>query len=248
MGFFLENRQLTAKQLVFIDGVGGKRYMRGRLIRYFEKQGYSVRCFDYSASSQSLSAMKTRLAAVLQEVAAHGDYHAMGYSFGGVLLRLVLQESGASLAPPRRIVLLASPLASMRLASRLKHWRIYKAMTGECGQLVADADEMAKIPFPSVPTACVYGVWPWLGALGIFAGFRLPHDGMVTKDEAAPEKFQFAAPISASHAFIPANPSALAVAHGWFDGDQPRLDPIASATTAIPAATTSASSISPLRV
>lgn len=206
-----------AKQLVFVDGVGGKRYMRGKLIRYFEQRGFSVHCFDYSASSQPLLNMKAQLSAVLKEVAARGEYHAMGYSFGGVLLRLVLQELATSLAPPRRIVLLASPLASMRLASILKTWRIYKALTGECGQLVADPGAMAKIPFPSVPTACIYGVWPWLGALGVFAGFRLPHDGMVTKDEAAPEKFQFAAPISASHAFIPSHPSALAVAHGWFE-------------------------------
>jgi hypothetical protein len=225
----VEKRPLMAKQLVFIDGVGGKRYMRGKLIRYFEQRGYSVHCFDYSASSQSLPDMKAQLSAVLKEVAARGEYHAMGYSFGGVLLRLVLQEYGAEAPPPRRIALLASPLTSMRLASTLKKWRIYKAMTGECGQLVADADEMAKIPFPPVPTACIYGIWPWLGALGIFAGFRLPHDGMVTKEEAAPEKFQFAAPISASHAFIPAHPSALAVAHGWFDGSQAAHDPLPTA-------------------
>lgn len=210
-----------AKQLVFIDGLGGRRYMRGKLIRHFGKLGYSVHCFDYSASSQSLREIKARLAEVLSEVAAQGEYHAMGYSFGGVLLRLVLQESNASMARPRRIVLLASPLAPMRLARALRNWRIYKALTGECGQLVADRDEMARIAFPSVPTACIYGIWPWLGALGLFAGFRLPHDGMVAADEAASDKFHFAAPISASHAFIPANASALAAASGWFAGALP---------------------------
>lgn len=210
-----------AKQLVFIDGLGGRRYMRGKLIRHFEKQGYSVRCFDYSASSQSLLEIKTRLGAVLRELAANGEYHAIGYSFGGVLLRLVLQESKASLPSPQRIVLLASPLAPMRLASRLKDWRIYQALTGECGQLVADAAEMAAVSFPAVPTACIYGVWPWLGALGLFAGFKLPHDGMVAVDEATPHKFDFAAPIRASHAFIPAHASALEAAGAWFAGRLP---------------------------
>ena len=206
------------KQLVFIDGVGGKRYMRGKLIRYFEKIGYSVHCFDYSASSQSLFDIKARLAAVLKEVAVRGDYHAIGYSFGGVLLRLVLQESGDSIPAPARIVLLASPLMPMRLARTFKSWRIYKALTGECGQVAASADQMGKISFPPVPTACIYGVWPWLGALGIFAGFGFPHDGIVAADEPAPEKFEFAAPIRASHAFIPANQHALAAAYGWFSG------------------------------
>jgi hypothetical protein len=212
-----------AKQLVFVDGVGGKRYMRGQLIRHFERAGYSVRCFDYSASSQPLAQIKARLAAVLKEVAACGDYHAMGYSFGGVLLRSVLQEAVASLAMPRRIILLASPLAPMRLARRLRNWRIYRAMTGECGQVAADREAMAKISFPPVPTACIYGVWPWLGALGLFAGFKLPHDGMVAVDEATSDKFHLTVPISASHAFIPANASMLAAAHAWFE------DPLSAA-------------------
>jgi len=204
------------KQIVFIDGLGGRRYMRGKLVRYFEKRGYSVRCFDYSASSQSLEEIKVQLVALLREMAAHGEYDAIGYSFGGVLLSLLLQEANACMPAPRRIVLLASPLAPMRLAGALKNWRIYKALTGECGQLVASGHEMAKIPFPVVPTACIYGVWPWLGALGLFAGFRVPHDGMVAADEATSGNFHFTAPVSASHAFIPAHPAALSAAGEWF--------------------------------
>jgi hypothetical protein len=53
--------------------------------------------------------------------------------------------------------------------------------------------------------------------LGIFAGFGFPHDGVVAENEAAPEKFEFAASIGASHAFIPANKTALAAVHGWFN-------------------------------
>lgn len=205
------------KQLIFIDGVGGKRYMRGKLIRYFESAGYAVHCFDYSVSSQSLSDIKSRLVAILKQVAARGEYHAIGYSFGGVLLRLVLQEPGVSMIAPSRIVLLASPLKPMRLPSMAKNWKIFRAMTGECGQVIADAERMGKIPLPSVPTACIYGVWPWLGLLGILAGFGFPHDGMVAEDEAMPERFEFAASIDASHAFIPANKDALAAVHDWFN-------------------------------
>lgn len=207
-----------AKQIVFIDGVGGKRYMRAKLIRYFRGVGYSVHCFDYSPSSQSLSEIKAQLTAFLKEVSALGEYHAIGYSFGGVLLRLVLQESAATLDAPRRAVLLASPTKNMRLVSAFRNWKIYRAMTGECGQLVADANAMRAIPFPAVPTACIYGVWPWLGVLGLLIGFKPSHDGMVTEDEAGPEKFQFAVPVNASHALIPSNRSALAAAYGWFNG------------------------------
>jgi hypothetical protein len=213
-------KQSMVRQIVFIDGLGGRRYMRGRLIRHFEKLGYSVRCFDYS-TSKPLQEIKIQLEAVLNDVAAKGAYHAIGYSFGGVLLRMILQGANASIPSPKRIVLLASPLTPMRLASILKNWRIYKALTGECGQLVANPDAMAGIPLPLAPTACIYGVWPWLGALGLFAGFELPHDGMVAADEALSGKFQLVAPVSASHAFIPAHPAALAAAGGWFGAALP---------------------------
>lgn len=207
-----------AKQIVFIDGIGGKRYMRGKLIRYFQGMGYSVHCFDYSPSSQPLAEIKAQLTAFLKEISGKGEYHAIGYSFGGVLLRLVLQESCATFKNPRRAVMLASPAKHMRLVSAFRHWRIYRAMTGECGQLVANANAMQAIPFPALPTACIYGVWPWLGMLGLLIGFIPSHDGMVTADEAGPEKFQRAVPVNASHAFIPSNQQALAAAYDWLCG------------------------------
>jgi hypothetical protein len=208
------------RQLVFIDGLGGRRYMRGALIRHFERLGYAVRCFDYAAASRPLRDIQAELTALLREVAVAGDYHAIGYSFGGVLLRSVLQDA-ASVPAPRRMVLLASPLKPMRLARALRNWRLYQALTGECGQLVADEEAMARIAPPPVPTACIAGVWPWLGALGLLAGFRLPHDGMVAADEATWAGADRFTAIRASHAFIPAHRDALAAASGWFDSLPP---------------------------
>jgi alpha-beta hydrolase superfamily lysophospholipase len=150
---------MMPKQLIFVDGIGGKRYMRGRLIRFFSSRGYVVHCFDYSPSAQLLATIKTQLIGFLHDVAGKGEYFAIGYSFGGVLLRLVLQECKTLKASPSRIVLLASPVLSMRLARRVKNWRIYKAITGECGQVVADDATMARIAEPTIPTGCIYGIW-----------------------------------------------------------------------------------------
>ena len=208
-----------SKQLLFVDGVGGKKYMRGALIRHFERSGYTVHCFDYLPSTQSIAEIKQNLAVVLERLAANGEYDAIAYSFGGVLLRMVLQDMADKNMPPRKLVLLASPLKAMRLSQRIRDWRTYHWMAGECGQLVADPKRMAEIPMPAIPTASVYGVWPWLGALGVFAGFGFDHDGMVMADEACASEGITRFPVSASHGFIPSNQDALKTMQRWFAGD-----------------------------
>lgn len=211
---------LMASQIAFIDGVGGKRYMRGRLIRHFRSKGQQVHCFDYAPSRQSVDEIRARLRDFLRQVAAQGEFHAIGYSFGGVLLRLALADLEAEGIRPVKVALLASPLTAMRLAMRLRHWRLYRWMSGECGQFAAQQALMAQVPLPGVPTACVYGTWPWLGVFGCFFGNRIGHDGMVAVDEAmAPQHGHLRAfPVAASHAFIPSNARALDALHGWFEG------------------------------
>lgn len=206
-----------SKRLLFVDGVGGKKYMRGALIRHFERCGYIVHCFDYLPSKHSIAHIKQDLVAVLERLAANGEFDAIAYSFGGVLLRMVLQETTQPALLPRRLVLLASPLKAMRLSQRIRDWRSYHWMAGECGQLVADEKGMAAISVPPIPTASVYGIWPWLGALGVFAGFGFDHDGMVTADEACASEIVTRFPVSASHGFIPSNKEALSLMQKWFD-------------------------------
>ncbi|MFZ6781352.1 hypothetical protein ACO0LD_31330 [Undibacterium sp. Ji83W] len=205
----------STRQIVFIDGVGGKRYMRGKFVRYFEQRGYSVACFDYRVSTQSFDEIKKNLGEFLSAVGSQGDYHAVGYSFGGVLLRSLHEQLEPHLRP-KRVVLLASPLRAMRLARRLRHWKIYQVLTGECGQFAADDGLMSKVPMLDIPCAHVYGTWPWLGAFCFFFGFSLPHDGMVAADEAIPSSQAQATPVPASHAFIPSNVHALRVMEQWF--------------------------------
>lgn len=206
--------------IAFIDGIGGKRFMRGRQTRHFRARGQQVHCFDYAPSRQSLDEIRSRLRDFLRQVAAQGEFHAIGYSFGGVLLRLALADLRAEGIQPVKVALLASPLTAMRLSMRLRHWRIYRWTCGECGQFVAQQALMAQVPLPAVPTACVYGTWPWLGPFVWLFGRRLAHDGMVAVDEArAPQHGHLPAfAVAASHAFIPANARALEALQRWFEG------------------------------
>lgn len=200
---------LTQKQVVFVDGIGGKRYMRRSIIRFFKKQAFDVSCFDFAASSEPFDVVKARLAALLEAVSAKSEYFVIGYSFGGVLARAVLQDASFKSSPPAHLVLLASPVKSSSLCRRFASWKLFKIMTGEFGQLAASESAMAAIGLPNIPSTCVYGVWPWLGPLALVNGFRKQHDGMLTEDEIAPQLFSRALAIEASHAFIPSNPAVL---------------------------------------
>ncbi|TXI93543.1 MAG: hypothetical protein E6Q34_05385 [Burkholderiaceae bacterium] len=202
------------KQLLFIDGVGGKAYMRGALVRFFSASGYQVHCFSYSPSQQSLAEIKQELVAVWRGLQEASEIDVIGYSFGGVLLRMVLAETAELRA--RRAILLASPLKAMRLAKRIRDWRSYRWMAGECGQTAADESVMETIPMPVAPTAAVYGTGPYLGALGFFAGFSFAHDGMVTAEEACALPVSKKIAVSASHGFIPSNKTALVAMREWF--------------------------------
>lgn len=192
--------------------------MRKPLVRHFEGQGYAVRCFDYKAATEPLAEIQRRLLDLLREAAKLGPYDAIGYSFGGVLLRIALSQDSAGAVYPARIVLLASPLKGMRLAKALKDWRLYRLFTGEPGQFVANDQEMSSIPWPAAPVASIYGVWPWLGVLGFITGFRSAHDGMVTAEEASSPLVSASFAISASHALMPQSSGALSAASIWLSG------------------------------
>jgi hypothetical protein len=198
-----------AIQVVFIDGIGGKRYMRGSIVNFFKEHGFDITCFDYAASSESFDVVKARLGVLLESVSAQGKYFVIGYSFGGILARAVLNESNFKFLPPMHLILLASPVKSSLLCRRFVNWKLFQMMTGEFGKVAASEMSMAAIELPNVPTSCVYGVWPWLGPLVLVNGFTKKHDGMLLEDEIAPQLFLNAIAIKASHAFIPSNALVL---------------------------------------
>lgn len=203
------------KTLLFIDGVGGKRYMRGRLQRYFAERHYQVDCFDYLPSRQTLAEIQANIHRFFDRHATTPELYCVGYSFGGVLLRQVLAER-PELAV-KRVVLLASPTKALSLAERMIDWRSFHWTAGECGQFVANQAAMASVAMPSAPTAAVYGTWPYIGVLSFLRGFKHDHDGMVSVAEACALPVQHAVAIPASHAFIPSNDMALQAMATWFD-------------------------------
>jgi len=182
--------------------------LRRAFFRHFGGADLAVHYFDYRPSRQSFGAIEASLRELLAAVASAGPYAVIGYSFGGVLARSVL-AAGPDFAMPQRLFLIGSPVQAMRLCETVQSWRIFRWLTGECGQIAASPERMRSIGLAAVATTCIYGTRAAGGPLVFIS--RAPSDGMVAVREASPEQFEDAVPLSVSHPFIATCRPALAL-------------------------------------
>jgi pimeloyl-ACP methyl ester carboxylesterase len=179
-------------QIVFVDGIGGRPHFRAPLLRHFAARGHACHHVDYRPSRESLDAIRARLGDRLAAIAANGPYVLIGYSFGGVLARSVL-TTRAGLAQPLRLVLVASPMHSLRMCRAFAGWPVFRWLTGDCGALLASESRMRDVALPPVRTTCIHGR----------TGPRARGDGMVAVAEIGLERFDDVVAVRASHPFIP---------------------------------------------
>ena len=186
-------------QLVFVDGIGGRRIYRNAFFSHFGAKGHICHYFDYRPSRESLGQIQGRLREMLQTVAQDGPYALVAYSFGGVLCRMSLDELGAN-EQPAHLFLIASPARALQLCQRVAKLAIFRILIGECGQLVASDIKMAEIGFSPMPTTCLYGTKGSFGPLSFLSS--APGDGMVSVVEAGPDLYADSVAQDTSHPFI----------------------------------------------
>jgi pimeloyl-ACP methyl ester carboxylesterase len=120
--------------------------------------------FGYVAAWQTVEQIVGRLRTRV-EMMADGHYVLIGHSLGGLLLRAAVASLPLGVRRPHRIILLATPNRSPRLARRFGHAWWYRALNGDAGALLAQEARMAEIPRLDVPctiiagTRGVYGRW-----------------------------------------------------------------------------------------
>ena len=186
-------------QVVFVDGIGGRRLFRSALLRHFAARGHAVHYVDYRPSRASVDMIRDRLGERLRTIAGSGSYVVIGYSFGGVLARSALTTL-PEFPAPLRLVLVASPVRSLRMCRTVSRWPIFRWMTGDCGQLVASESRMEAVALADVPTTCIHGT---RGYTGLFApAGRSVNDGFVAVAEVDPSRFDDVVAVRASHPFI----------------------------------------------
>jgi hypothetical protein len=142
------------------------------------RRGFQPTLFAYSAAIESFAACSERLRHFIDRKAGDTRYIVVGHSLGTVLLRSVHPRLRT---PPIACFFIAPPARASRAARAFAPRRLFKLLTGEMGQLLANEDFMSRLPVPPC-AARVYA-----GTAGP-TGRRLPfgneaNDGLLSVSE-----------------------------------------------------------------
>lgn len=196
-------------QALFVHGMGRSPLSGWPVLRQLRKAGMQTRTFGYVVTVQDFAPIVARLSARLATLASQGDYILIGHSLGGVLLRAALAALPAEVRPPTHVFLLGSPVRASRLARQLQGNPLFRALTGDCGQLLASDPRMQGIGPVTAPVTGIAGV---LGASTRIGPFHNePHDGVVSVSEVSADWLTDAVHVPVAHTFLPASQQVAVV-------------------------------------
>lgn len=190
-------------QALFVHGMGRSPISGLPLLWRLRRHGLSTSTFGYFTSVESFGHIRRRLVAKMASMASVGPYLLIGHSLGGVLLRSALESLEADTPRPHRLFLLGSPVQPPRLARKLRPSPIYRALAGDCGQLLASGERMATIGMPQVQTTAVIGerTLPWMK--DPFEGES--NDGVVAMSEVCADWLEDRVYVNVSHTLLPSS-------------------------------------------
>jgi len=118
--------------------------------------GHHVQYFEYYTRKEKFTDIVVRLIDTIKSTFSHNEpYVIVGHSMGGLLARASLPALEDHL--PLHLVLLASPSRPPLLAPRAARSRIYRRITTDCGQQVANPEFYKDLPKPTIPTTIIAG-------------------------------------------------------------------------------------------
>lgn len=174
-----------------------------RLLRRLRRAGLKTTTFGYSVAFENFDAIVARLRTRISLLAAADDYIVIGHSLGGVLLRAALNSLPANVRPPRHVYLLGSPILASRIATRLQRNRLFRLLTGDCGQLLGAADRMNAIGPPDVLVTGIVGTRGIANRFGIF-GDEV-NDGLVSVSEVSAPWLTNCVQVPVFHTLLPSS-------------------------------------------
>lgn len=174
-----------------------------RLLRRLRRAGLKTTTFGYSVAFNDFDAIVTRLRTRLSLIAASDDYIVIGHSLGGVLLRAALNSLPPGTALPRHVYLLGSPIQASRIATRLQNYRLFRILTGDCGQVLGSKDRMNAIGPPAVPVTGIVGTRGIANRFGIF-GDEV-NDGLVSVSEVSAPWLTQCVQVPVFHTLLPSS-------------------------------------------
>lgn len=171
-----------------------------RLRWRLRRAGHNPVLFGYSPTFETLQGATARLLKLIERRVGTEHYALVGHSLGTVIIRTALGhlENRA----PAACFFLAPPILACRAARFFSRFWLYKRLTGEMGQLLADDAFMRQLPMPMPSTLT-----------RIYAGLsgpratRLPfgmeaNDGILSLSEATGPFDALVLEVPALHTFI----------------------------------------------
>lgn len=189
--------------VLFVHGMGRTPLSGWPLLRRLKQAGLRTTTFGYATTFENFNSIKLRLISKISKIAGEESYILIGHSLGGVLIRAALNALPEHIERPRHVFLLGSPIQTSRLAVRLKNNPVYRALTGDCGQLLASQSRMNEIGSLSETTTSIAGVRGFANGLGPFGDE--PNDGVVSVTETSAPWLKNQKQVPVVHTFLPAS-------------------------------------------
>ena len=172
-------------------------------MRHLRRAGLKTTTFGYSVVFDNFDAIVAQLRAQIASLATIDDYIVVGHSLGGVLLRAALNSLPPSAALPRHVYLLGSPIQASRIATRLQNYRLFRVLTGDCGQVLGSKDRMNAIGPPAVPVTAIVGTHGIANRFGIFDDEV--NDGLVSVSEVSAPWLTRCVEVPVFHTLLPSS-------------------------------------------
>jgi pimeloyl-ACP methyl ester carboxylesterase len=194
-------------RVFLIHGMGRTKASMFLLGRRLRVMGHAPESFGYrvakdpmqSIAEQFLARIRTVLEQDMQAdptLVAPIPYAVVGHSLGNIVTRLLTPRLPEGFA---RFVMLAPPNRSPVLARTLQRNPLFRLLTQDAGQKLADPDFYAALPMPHIPTLVMAGN---AGPRANWLPFGGDHnDGVVAVDEARIDGVYFKE-LPALHTFI----------------------------------------------
>jgi len=189
--------------ILFVHGMGRTPLSGVPILVRLRANGYTTGVFGYSAAFRCFDSIRDRLIRRVIQIASQGDYALVGHSLGGVLLRDALAKLPKEVIRPKHLFLLGSPIRSARLAVGMRNRILFRAMTGDCGQLLASNQRMQAIGPSNVETTIIIGTKGFNGDSGPFFGEI--NDGIVAASEAHADWVTDEVQVPVIHTLLPAS-------------------------------------------
>ena len=141
-------------QAILIHGMGRTPASMLILAMRLRSAGIRPHFFAYSAAFERWETCVNRLESCIHQHTRNDEFIIIGHSLGTVLTRGVLPSLNHK---PRACFFLAPPTKACFAARKLAPLRLYKLLTGEMGQLLANPDFMDSLHLPDIPTKIYAG-------------------------------------------------------------------------------------------